>query len=282
LDLSDEDNSSHETKEETQERHRLFWQASNQKIANSLVIVQQATEFLLKAKIGAVSPYLLIANDPRDWPKGSKTDNTIDFSHFRTLDAIHLPKICDAVSQNRLPVDFHEHYGELREQRNNVIHLTGRSAIQGQEVYKIILKSFKYLAPPECQPWFQEREKYSQSDENSVLGFDDTRWALVREALQVIEYLKPADCLDLLGFDKRKRRYRCPSCEGELHHYSDGKVDLCQFPQSTPKQTMIRCFRCGESFDVERRKCPSPSCQGDVIWKDELWCMSCGEQVPEI
>jgi hypothetical protein len=56
LDLSDEDNSSHETKEETQERHRLFWQASNQKIANSLVIVQQATEFLLKAKIAAVSP----------------------------------------------------------------------------------------------------------------------------------------------------------------------------------------------------------------------------------
>jgi hypothetical protein len=32
LDLSDEDNSSHETKEETRERQRLFWQASNQKI----------------------------------------------------------------------------------------------------------------------------------------------------------------------------------------------------------------------------------------------------------
>jgi len=199
LALSDTDSNAEENREKTQERHTLFWQAANQKVANCIVIVQQATEFLLTAKIAAVSPYLLIANDPRDWPKGNKTDNTIDFSHFRTLDAIHLPRICDAVFQDRLQAEFHKHYEDLRGQRNSVMHLTGRSPVQGLEIYKIILKSFKYLSPTESHSWFQERKRYSESDEHSVLGSDDSQWAIIREALRLIDYLGPAECIDLLG-----------------------------------------------------------------------------------
>jgi hypothetical protein len=107
LQLFDRDNP-RETEEENQERHRQIWDASDRQIANAVVIAQQATEFLLKGRIASVSPYFLISNDLKDWPKPD-TSNTIEFSRFKTVDAVQLTKICDAVSPYRLPTEFGSH-----------------------------------------------------------------------------------------------------------------------------------------------------------------------------
>jgi hypothetical protein len=79
-----------------------FWRASQPTLGNAFALVHQAQEFALKSRIAAVSPYLLLTRDVRDWPKGSDTGNT-PFSQFRTIDAGDLPRLCNIVSGSRLP-----------------------------------------------------------------------------------------------------------------------------------------------------------------------------------
>jgi hypothetical protein len=67
--LQFEEHESVESPDERAEQARQYWKAADRQVSNAIVLVQQAIEFLLKAKIAAVSPYLLIAGDPREWPK---------------------------------------------------------------------------------------------------------------------------------------------------------------------------------------------------------------------
>jgi hypothetical protein len=69
---------------------------------NAISLLQQSLEIELKARIAKVSPFLLIAGDPQSWPKAGKS-RQVDFSDFRTLDSVHLCKICDVVSEHPLP-----------------------------------------------------------------------------------------------------------------------------------------------------------------------------------
>src|SRR6266849_4499472 len=74
---------------------REYHAASQPSLANALMVIQQAQELGLKARIAAVSPYLLIAGDPRGWPKGSAND--VSFSEFRTIDASDLIRVHNTV-----------------------------------------------------------------------------------------------------------------------------------------------------------------------------------------
>ena len=45
-----------------------YWQKSQAPLGNALILVQQGFELSLKSRIAAVSPYLLLSKDLRDWP----------------------------------------------------------------------------------------------------------------------------------------------------------------------------------------------------------------------
>jgi hypothetical protein len=273
--LFDHDTAASESAEERAERHRQYWDAADRQIANAIVLAQQAIEFLLKGRIAAVSPYLLIANDPKDWPRADR-NNKIEFSQFRSIDAVQLPKILNCVLAQKLPDEFQAHYDYLRDLRNRLMHSVGRAPIQGPDFYKLVLKSFKHLEPGKS--WFRERQRHLESDERAVLySGDDARYQLVKEVLRVIDSLGPAECFELLGFDKRKRRYLCPSCEMELHALEDMGAYLCQFPGDEPGQTSLKCYLCEECFEVERTRCSDKNCEGDVIWVEDELCLTCGD-----
>src|SRR4051812_18248918 len=52
------------------EEVQRYWQAAQQELATAVALAQQGTEFLLKGKIAAVSPFLLVSGDPGEWPRG--------------------------------------------------------------------------------------------------------------------------------------------------------------------------------------------------------------------
>ena len=277
--LFDHDLAGKESAEEKAERHRQYWDAADRQIANAIVLAQQAIEFLLKGKIAAVSPYLLIANDPKEWPKADG-NNRIEFSQFRTIDAVQLTKVCNSVAEHTLPEEFQNHYDELRGLRNRIMHSVGSASIQGPDLYRTILKSFKYLEPGKS--WFEERRIHLESDEHAVLySSDDAYYLLIKETLRVIGSLSAGECSDLLGFDKRKRRYLCPNCEAELSGFEDRGAYLCQFAGDSPGQTSVTCYLCGSHFDVERTPCSNRDCKGDVIWTEDQSCLTCGAQKEE-
>lgn len=90
-----------------------YWESAQQPLATALTLVQQGAEFLLKAKIADVSPFLLIDGSPSSWPRGSDQQDT-PFSDFRTIDAHDLPKAHDSVASVRLSEEFKTQFEQLR------------------------------------------------------------------------------------------------------------------------------------------------------------------------
>lgn len=100
-----------------------YWKAAQPVLANGLTLVQQAQEFALKGRIAAVSPFLLISSDARDWPAHSDKKD-VPFSAFRTTDAADLLRVHDTVApaSERLPLSFRGFFDEVRRQRNVIMH----------------------------------------------------------------------------------------------------------------------------------------------------------------
>jgi hypothetical protein len=273
------DSEGDETDNERHKRNQEFWKAANRKVANGVALTHQALEFLLKGRIAAISPYLLIQNDPRDWPKPDGR-NTIEFSRFKTLDAVHLPKICTAVSSEELPTEMSVHYDYLRKARNTVMHSVGGSAITGSELFALVLKSYKLLFPESS--WFKERKRHLQNDEHSILfSSDSVYFRLIQEGLDAIDSLSDNDCLSLIGLDKAKTRYLCPSCDSESSHYIGKDAFLCQFSKDGLGQDLLKCCVCLSEFPVVRRSCRMKGCNGDVIWPEDEMCLLCGKSQPD-
>src|ERR1700741_1495595 len=68
----------------------------------SYTLIQQSQEIALKAKICAVSPFLLLfGSDVRTWPKSDA-----DFTQFRTLDASDLVKVANTVCPHSIITRF--------------------------------------------------------------------------------------------------------------------------------------------------------------------------------
>lgn len=67
-----------------------------QRILTSLIIAQQGIELALKAKLVAISPFLLIAGNPSEWPRAAD-ETGVSFSDFRAIDAQDLIKVYNTV-----------------------------------------------------------------------------------------------------------------------------------------------------------------------------------------
>jgi len=74
-----------------------YWAAAKRRLTTSLAITQQGVEFILKGKIAAISPFLLITDAPAKWPSPYEGE-PIKFSEFRTVDAQDLIRVLDTFS----------------------------------------------------------------------------------------------------------------------------------------------------------------------------------------
>jgi hypothetical protein len=93
------------TPEQRAAAEQLFWRRSQPMLGNALSLIQQAVEMGLKGRIAAVSPFLLIARDARDYP-GNSTTRDVPFSEFRSLDAADLLRVHNTVCPARLDGEF--------------------------------------------------------------------------------------------------------------------------------------------------------------------------------
>lgn len=189
---------------------------------SSITLVQQASEFIIKSKIAEISPYLLIANTPQNYPKGS-TQKDISFSDFRTIDAQDLIRVHNTVSEERLPDTFIQWHNSLRNLRNKIMHTVDKKIlITDENVVVLILEVCDFLIG--SQTWISLRDEYLQRTPDANLSrnyldegehdvLDGYRLGqLSREILNVIEFLEPAKVKEFFGFDKKKRRHICLNC----------------------------------------------------------------------
>lgn len=95
-----------------------YLEGSQEDLHAILSIVQQCNEIALKARIVAVSPYLLLLNNDVGFTAIGKD---IEFSSLRTLDAVDLPKAVNTLTTTPLSQAYIQRYGELRVQRNHIL-----------------------------------------------------------------------------------------------------------------------------------------------------------------
>jgi len=261
-----------------------FWVSAQMPLSNALVLTQQGIEFLLKSRIVEVSPYLLLANNPREWPANCR-EKDISFAHFRTVDAQDLTKIHDTVYPRRLDAAFSDQIEEIRRTRNTLMHTVDRNMrLIPTDIWKWILEASSTLIGEHV--WLKTRRHYLEQKPLSVAYSSD--WAagiLVWEALKLLNVLSPRQKRRYLGVDPKRRWYGCIRCSED---YQDGidprawNVKTCQLKPREPGSATLYCFVCGEQFRVVRKKCPKEDCPGDVMHSTDGLCLTCMEAHSEL
>lgn len=255
-----------------------YWQAAQKPLATGVALAQQGVEFLLKAKITAVSPYLLITGRPADWPKNCNKQDT-SFPEFHTADAQDLIRIHDTIASTRLTDRFKALFERLRLTRNTIFHTVNpHLRFTEREIIASILELSEELIGP--QKWTSVRKPYLETTPSSVAWSPDAvGYRLSREMLAVLDLLGASDAKQFLGFNKKQRKYICPYCVSEYRSiHSDGRPLTAQLLPNTPTSTSAYCFVCRKTIDVVRKGCNCPSCKGNVIHAHpDFECLTCFE-----
>lgn len=242
------------------------WERAQRRLATCAMLVHQGAEFLVKARIAAISPFLLLES-PSSWPGESARTDT-PFGEIKTVDAQYLVRIHDTLCESRLTDSFKTAFEALRRRRNQIVHGLGAGVVPGAfAVAKDILEIVTELAGPEA--WPKIRRDHVLGDPNA--GWDhhgQLAAGLMFEFSTMIDALRPAECLKYLGFPKKQRRYICPDCRTS-DVFSGTK--LAVLSPNGPQSANLFCIACGQSHEVERTQCSR--CPGNV--RQETWCLSC-------
>jgi len=252
-----------------------YWAAASTKLATALTIAQQGGEFLMKSRIVAVSPFLLIANSAREWPKTNEVGD-ISFSLFRTVDAQDLVRLHDNCASVKLSPEFITHFDALRVRRNTIMHTVDkRLTLHVRELVESILLVHQHLAPN--REWIHRRRDFLDESESSKLYTNE--WVdprLVREFVAVRELLKPKAMKEYFGHDKTQRSYICPTCSYETCRDHEVEARLAVLRPNDPTSTTVWCFVCAEQDVVVRTDCEASDCPGNVISLEWEKCLTCG------
>lgn len=260
--------------ESGEEVNAKYWKSAQVTLSTALALVQQGTEFLSKGRIAAVSPFLLLSGDPRDWPRNCER-NDLPFADFRSIDAQDLIRAHDTVTSARLSEVFKNRFEHLRRLRNTTMHTVDRrTQVNAKEVIKEVLEVCEYLIMP--LSWVRLRRSHLEKEPRSQIYViaEDVDYALAREMMTVIELLEPSLAIKYFDFNKRQRRYYCLPCLIACQEYSF-EPNLAQLRPAGPSSNNLWCLLCGQNQTVNRRQCRYSDCRGNVIESEEDVCLTC-------
>lgn len=251
---------------------------AKESLAVAHIAVYTGIEHLLRARIAAVSPFLLFAGPPGNWPKDCAKKDT-PFADFKTVDAQDLVRIHDTVCQPKLSQQFQSLYEDLRRKRNSLIHThTSQVSVVAKDMLVAILFATSLLVGPEA--WLSWRRRTLVARDVHV-EFLSWNFHLTWECDTAVSVLGAKETKEYLGIDKKRRRYYCPKCfaNRSRQERKGGPPDFMGVAQLDPKdRTILRCAVCSETSMVERQRCPH-DCKGDVIGGSESndrHCLTCG------
>lgn len=225
-----------------------------------LSITQQANELALKARIAAVSPYLLLLNNEVTF-KSSLGDT--EFASLRTLDAVDLPRAVGTLTAKPLGQAYIKHYGELRIRRNQYAHLGDTSApLDPVAMCASMIMQYLELWPE--GRWLNDRV---QSTHSSEKFFDGKHWSPRAEIMRLLEYdrvlIPPTSFRKLFKVKKSAVRFGCHACQDD---WAVGRIgpamQECPTAYYDKSLQAMHCLICDLNFDAVVQSCPDESCEG--------------------
>jgi hypothetical protein len=228
------------TREEIEGELTSYLHSRRLHLNNAISLLQQSLEIFLKAKIAEVSPFLLIAGEVSSWPSPDSTGN-IDFSNFRTIDAVHLCRAAKISANFKITDEFVTFYDRIRKTRNKVVHLNASSVkAEVHEIMLDILTAHKHLFSQDQWVSFRTRFMDSGSDKMTILsGHEFVHDVLMNELDTVFNALEPRHLKMFFGYDPKKKDLQCPQCVELRSKYSESS----SYAQKQDNGT-IRCAAC--------------------------------------
>ncbi len=256
------------------EMAEAFWKSAKSKLARAQATLQQGVEFLIKARIVDVSPFLLILNTPNQFPKSSEKQD-ISFADFRTIDAQDLIKVHDTFSASKFDNNFKSEFEKLRRFRNSTMHTVDKKAeVEAIEIISKVLSMYKFFYPRKS--WMEQRKQQLSFAPVAELNSSDyANPKTIKEFSKVVELLSAADMKTILEINKKTRWYICPECHHETADWEIWPKTAQLFPNSS-KSKFIKCHFCCGKYEVVRKKCQGDDCKGNVLSLEHDMCLSCG------
>lgn len=251
----------------------VYWFKAQPALANAFGLVQQAMEMALKGRIAAISPYLLIARDPKDWPGGVET-RPIPFSDFRTLDAADLVKVHNTFADTPLNNMFRAFWDEVRRDRNKLMHSVRAKTFEPTVLIRSILTAAETLYSE--TRWPQQLFNMEAEGAYAAYGYppEGNHNIVMSQIERAVRNLARADNKRFFGFDPKKRAYVCPLCWSRADRdWQEDWPALAQLSSKLRGEAYLRCVVCDETTGVERLDCINPNCKGTVI--HEGTCLTC-------
>jgi hypothetical protein len=258
---------------EAEESEKLFLAKSQPELANAYALVQQAMEMALKGRIAETSPYLLIAREPKDWPKG--VDNRdVPFSEFRTVDSTDLVRLHNTFFSPPLDDNFKDFWNQVRRDRNRLMHSIPSMTFKPTTLVQIILKVAGKLF--DDVRWPQRLLDMELNGKQSAYWYHDdhSQGIVMRQIDLAIRHLNPAEQKMFFGFDSKMRAYLCPFCMSCVDRdFRSGLPALAQLKTKNCLEKIIKCSVCETENNVERQICNNSTCEANVIY-DNI-CLTC-------
>jgi hypothetical protein len=244
-------------------------------------LIQQSNELALKAKICEVSPFLLLLGNA---PKFSKSRSDVDFSDFRTIDAVDLPGAVNTLCSEALSDGFVQSYDEVRSLRNRITHLgqVGR-VFDPKELLRILVSQYAELW--KRRAWLSDWVQFAGRTRLSFFNDDkyaSTHMEVMHDLPYVVDALTKSEFKLLFGYPKSTRRYLCHPCiENASTRHANLDMDACKTAFLNKAGDALHCVMCGEHFKVARAPCGQEECPGNVIGDNDDdyagMCHTCGE-----
>jgi len=258
-----------------------YWQAEWYTLTAAYALAQQATEFFIKARICAISPYLLISN--AHLPKASDKKD-ISFSEFRTIDAQYLIKMHDTVFNERLDDRFKQKYDTMRKIRNKVIHTVDKSLpVEYSDLIETILYIHKIFGTGvnwlNCQFLEIEISKDGIVDYNKQEHESQERLAIYSELSVLDRILSPSKLKEYFDYNKNDSSVDCPSCVEVIafSKFQDYEWNNQKYKPFKPiSNSENYCIICLYQGSIISSTCSEDGCDGTLIDKASQVCLECG------
>lgn len=254
------------------------WEYHLGDLSTSLILVHQAIEAFLKARICEQTPLLLIDLKRTDWPSMPNSVDK-DFNELFTIGGDSLIRTyCSVVETEKVTSEMTEFIEEIRLTRNKIIHGVSREYLDPEYLISSILRTYTYFLSVDSW-WLTMRELYINNPLFGIFNNNFEEASLIDKLEYVEEVLEASEFRKHFSLDLKCRRYYCPWCQSSLWEEDRDLDTKWAFltPQKTSEVTEIKCINCQRTNTVIRQDCTEDDCQGNVIFKGEngLHCLTC-------
>lgn len=260
------------------EERAEYVEAAQEDLYATLAVIQQSNELALKARIAAVSSYLLLLNNDMTF---ASSNADIDFSTLRTLDAVDLPRAVNSLTPTHVSATFIQLYSSLRIRRNQYAHLGSKQfRLNPVDMCKSMIHQYLELWPK--RPWLNGRLEVLTLGTSGF--FEGKQWSPKQELMFSFDFerafIPAAAFKKLFGAKKADVKYSCHMCHADWAVSRNGPVPK-DSPTANYSAGVMHCILCDSTFQAVASKCAKKGCGGKFAVSDKSAkhvgsCCSCG------